>query len=116
VTANKELTTQITAQVMKQLQDIGVCERTKTMLINKCIKHMKTVMVGAIAAVEDHMGDMWGHKLMERTPQQEEIYAMWLQTRQAILDKGNTQSRLLLDVIEQLDVRDKVNTSDKKGQ
>jgi hypothetical protein len=58
---------------------------------------MRTTFVGDVARVEQHLGALWGHGLVEAqlTPSQRTWRQLWLQLRNDILTNGNNQLRAL---------------------
>jgi len=57
-------------------------------------KKFKTVMIGAIASIENNLGFLFGHnENRELTPEEEELKEIFVKIRSEILDKGNGQIR-----------------------
>ena len=58
-------------------------------------------MIGAISACEDVFGFLWGHDkpLEDKTDDEKQMYALWLELRTTILDKGNVQKRSALEEV-----------------
>lgn len=54
-------------------------------------KRIETTMIGALASIEKHFGHVWGHPNVDN----EELFAVYQELRQEILDKGNNQIRSL---------------------
>jgi len=66
---------------------------------------MRTVMIGALATIEENMGFLWRHgEKCKLTPEEEDMKRTFDKMRKEILDKGNTQSRNLHTEIEQYNV------------
>ncbi len=75
-------------------------EADKDKLQQAVIAHMKTIMIGAVAAVEEKFGVLWGNGKSSLTPNEQKLYDMFMDLRKAILDKGNTQIRTFAQTIE----------------
>lgn len=66
----------------------------KQKLIESTRKKIQTTMIGALASVEKHFGELWGHDLEGGlTPKQEKLKEVYDLLRSEILDKGNVQIR-----------------------
>lgn len=54
---------------------------------------VKTLMIGSIERIEKSFGHMWGHDKEESeiTDEEEEMYEVFMDLREAILDYGNEQ-------------------------
>ena len=54
-------------------------------------------MIGALSNIEEQFGFLWGFDISEseRTPEQKKIHDIYEDIRAKILDRGNTQIRLL---------------------
>jgi hypothetical protein len=62
---------------------------------------MKTIMIGAIASIEEKLGKLWGHgKKTELTANEQFLSDIFSELRKAILDKGNTQIRQCKQIID----------------
>lgn len=63
--------------------------------LDKCVvKKMQTIMIGALASVEQNFGFLWGYnENRELTPEEEELKDIFNKVRSEILDKGNGQVR-----------------------
>lgn len=76
-------------------------ERLKTIATKK----IRTTMIGALAAIEQHFGVFWEPEedgtLSEESKHVKQIYE---KVREEILDNGNNQIRNLLAEIDQYDV------------
>lgn len=59
------------------------------------LKHMDTIMIGALSTFERECGRLWGHNMMhsEKTDVQKHFSKIWMNIRQCILDDGNLQKR-----------------------
>lgn len=51
----------------------------------------KTIMIGAIADLEEYFGELWGHgkDLKDKTEEELEEYKNFQAARESILDRGN---------------------------
>lgn len=58
-------------------------------------RKLKTTMIGEIAKVEHFLGHLWGHGLDEKdcTDDQLDLYEIWQQCRDEMLNLGNSQLR-----------------------
>lgn len=70
-----------------------------------CDTKIQTTMIGALAAIEDALGELWNHGSKHRTSEQEEWYNIYTELRSRILDIGNTQKRNLEKDFEAVDVQ-----------
>ena len=55
---------------------------------------IRTLMIGSIDRIEDKLGDLWGHfkeEDEEITEREEELYELFMELRESILDFGNQQ-------------------------
>ena len=54
---------------------------------------IRTFMIGSIDRIERYMGHMWGHMKNEgeTTPEEDELYEMFMELREEILDFGQQQ-------------------------
>ena len=55
---------------------------------------IRTLMIGSIDRIEDKLGDLWGHFKEddeEITEREEELYELFMELRESILDFGNQQ-------------------------
>ena len=55
---------------------------------------IRTLMIGSIDRIEDKFGDLWGHfksEDEETTPEEDELYELFMELRESILDFGNQQ-------------------------
>jgi hypothetical protein len=64
--------------------------------LNKnCNRAIKTTMIGAISRFEKAFGYLWGQGKEQLTENEQKFLALWLQTRNEVLDCGNEQSRII---------------------
>lgn len=71
-------------------------------------KSLRTTMIGAVASVEKHFGYLWGHDSdHELTPQELEFKELFENLRTEILDKGNSQIRGLIPIINGFEISKK---------
>lgn len=72
-------------------------QNSKSLLKNSSSKRVKTTMIGALDVFEKYFGYMWGYGKNENELTREEAHnrLVWESARNAILDKGNNQIRLL---------------------
>tara|TARA_Y100000361_G_C10968908_1_gene242865 strand:- start:258 stop:572 length:315 start_codon:yes stop_codon:yes gene_type:complete len=74
----------------------------KRELLNKLDTRFKTVMIGSLARIEDHLGFLWGHdKDQELTEQQKKYEIIWDDLRNEILNHGNYNLREGLEDVEE---------------
>ena len=56
---------------------------------------IRTTMIGAIERIENKLGFLWGHDKQEGDPsiteEQEDLYDLFMELREDILDFGNKQ-------------------------
>jgi hypothetical protein len=83
----------------RQLNEERAQLYSKKRLINTITKKIKTTMIGAIAACEEHLGYLWGHgkPIHELNEQEQHWRVVWEELRNLILNKGNTQLRAALE-------------------
>lgn len=74
--------------------------------LNKIINtKFRTVMIGALASIEQNFGFLWGHNEHRRlTPEEQEMKDLFEKTRKEILDKGNAQARNIATELGQYEV------------
>lgn len=71
-------------------------------LIHKMETRFKTIMIGSLARIEDHLGFLWGHGSKEPlTEQQQKFLDRWDELRNEILNHGNYHLREGLEDIEE---------------
>lgn len=82
-------------QKQQQAQDDRYRERSKKRLTGIITKKIQTSFIGAIAAVEEGFGFLWGHgkKPNELTAEEKVMLEVWNSVRARILDNGNGQLR-----------------------
>ena len=80
-------------------------EKSKDRLTKNCKKKIQTTMIGALSSIEDHLGFLWGHKSDEAlSEEQEKMRQLYEELRSEILDKGNTQMRIIDSELTQYDI------------
>ncbi len=65
---------------------------------------IRTTMIGALAAIEEHLGPLWGPGEDTVIMSRMELEALYEKIRQQILDNGNNQIRNFQTELEQYDV------------
>jgi hypothetical protein len=82
-------------QKQKEAQDNKYLDRSKKRLTNIITKKIQTSFIGAIAAVEEGLGFLWGHGKSpdELTDEERQMTELWNVVRAKILDNGNGQLR-----------------------
>lgn len=91
---------QIESDSNKQFKD-----DSKTRLLKIIDTKMRTIMIGALASVENNIGFLWGHNEKRKlTTEEQQMKILFENIRKEILDKGNAQSRNLHTELEQYDV------------
>jgi len=76
-------------------------ERCRERLGKIIEKKIKTTFIGAIVAMEDFFGFLWGHDSDEPlTQEQLEFLDLWEDARTKILDNGNMQIRGVYEELE----------------
>ena len=76
-------------------------KQDKRQLLNKIETRFKTVMIGSLSRIEDHLGFLWGYDKNEKlTEQQQKFLDIWESLRNEILNHGNYHLREGLDDIE----------------
>lgn len=78
--------------------------KSKKRLKDIALKKIKTTMIGAISAIEEQFGDLWGHGQDNTTKDQEKMRSIWAEVRKKILDIGNNQMANLSSELNQYDV------------
>lgn len=76
----------------------------KDKLQNEITKNLKTVMIGAIAAIEEKFGILWGHGKNALGPNEQRLYELFLDLRKTILDNGNTQIRVCKQTLDEYEI------------
>ena len=73
--------------------------RNREKLEKDTINKLNTTMIGAIAAIEEELGFIFGHDKDARTIEEEAMYKIFRDVRSRILGLGNEQiKRFMLDV------------------
>lgn len=93
---------------MRKLSDERAQLYSKKKLMNTITKKLKTTMIGAVAACEEHLGFLWGHgKPVEELTEAEIKFRdeIWEELRTAILNKGNSQLRAAMEEIAHYSLR-----------
>lgn len=82
---------------MKRQRNERYAQQAKRSLLNYTEKQAETIMIGALAAIEDNFGFLWGHgkDYNELTENQKKIRDAWQTTRTKILDLGNSRISLI---------------------
>jgi hypothetical protein len=82
---------------MKRQRNERYAQQAKRSLFNYTEKQAETIMIGALAAIEDNFGFLWGHgkDYNELTDNQKKIRDAWQTTRTKILDLGNSRISLI---------------------
>lgn len=70
-------------------------------------KKIMTTLIGSIALVEEHFGDLWGLGVPKDQLTKEELDFLetWEELRQAMLDHGNHQKRAAMIEVEQYETK-----------
>lgn len=69
-------------------------------------KHITTVMIGAVAKMENFFGDLWGHGLEEENCSDDQLdkYEVWEQCRDEILTHGNKILNIVMSELNNFEV------------
>lgn len=80
---------------------------SKTRLERIILTKLKTSFIGAISAVENRMGHLWGidRETFELTDNQKKWNAVWEELRKTILNNGNNQIRAIQNELCQYSVK-----------
>jgi len=71
-------------------------EVSKDKLFKVAVQKIRTTMIGSLSTLEESFGFLWGfNNNEEKTEDQKRIEEIYEQARAEILDRGNTQIRLL---------------------
>ena len=91
---------------LKKLHEHNEQENAKRKLVKDIEKHIRTVMIGALAQFEVEFGVYWGHgKEKENLDTEEaEDRQRWEKVRTAILNAGNGKIRAAADDISKYTV------------
>ena len=78
----------------KQKRDDRYMDISRQKLCDLITKHLRTVMIGALADFEEAFGKIWGHNSDQPlTEQQKRVKNLWDETRSSVLDRGNAKIR-----------------------
>ena len=82
---------------LKQAREERYKEVSRDKLFKASKKKIQTTMIGALSTIEEQFGFLWGFDISEeqRTPEQKKIHEIYEEARAQILDRGNTQIRIL---------------------
>ena len=82
---------------LKQAREERYKDISRDKLFKASKKKIQTTMIGALSTIEEQFGFLWGFDISEseRTPEQKKIHDIYEDIRAKILDRGNTQIRLL---------------------
>lgn len=92
---------------------------SKKRLADNMQKKIKTTMIGALSCFEDFFGELWGiDKAEEELTKEEMDYRdLWEKVRYEVLNKGNKQSRIAVEEIEEYTIMwNKYKIEFKRGQ
>jgi len=71
-------------------------EVSKDKLFKVAVQKIRTTMIGSLSTLEETFGFLWGfNNSEEKTEDQKKLEEIYEQARAEILDRGNTQMRLL---------------------
>ena len=71
-------------------------EVSKDKLFKVAVQKIRTTMIGSLSTLEEAFGFLWGfNSNEEKTEDQKKLEEIYEQARAEILDRGNTQMRLL---------------------
>jgi hypothetical protein len=80
-------------------------QSSKDKLAQSIEKKMKTTFIGALSAMEEELGYLWGHnKNGKMTSEEREMKKVWDKIRNKVLNNGNHQYRLIEQELEQYSV------------
>jgi len=107
---NKPLSDYVKASLNKEKSEAKekeICENSKKQLVDMLEKRLKTTFIGAISSFENAFGYMWGHnkKNTDRNEHEKDMYNLWMQTRNEILNKSNVQSRAIIEDLRNYTVK-----------
>jgi len=82
---------------LKQAREERYKDISRDKLFKASKKKIQTTMIGALSTIEEQFGFLWGFDISEseRMPEQKKIHDIYEDIRAKILDRGNTQIRLL---------------------
>lgn len=83
--------------------------RDKGIFFKELSKKVTTVNIGAISQFETYFGILWGHGKYdhELTETEREWRDIWNDCRKMILDNGNSQLRLVQQLLNRYDLKSK---------
>lgn len=80
-------------------------EISKTRLTNILTRKQRTTFIGAICAIEEEFGYLWGHNSTSPlTESQKKMQFKWQRLRNKIMNNGNNQLRAVENEINQYDI------------
>lgn len=88
----------------KLREDKYMCD-SKDRLSKILKKKVVTTMIGSLSSIEKNFGFLWTNNEGELTPEQKTMYDIYQETRQEILDKGNTQAKNIDAELSQYDIK-----------
>lgn len=90
----------------RKTNDNSRTEKSKNHLLSILEKKQRTIFIGAISAIEEEFGFLWGHgkKPFDRTPEEQKWFDRWQRARTKILNNGNNQSRAIQNELKQYTV------------
>lgn len=68
-------------------------------------KKIETTMIGALASFEEHFSYLWEDEHGNYDPSKKEMYELYQQVRNEVLNKGNTQSRNMAAELSNYEVK-----------
>lgn len=82
-------------------------EKHKEYLANGIIIGFETTVVGILATLENHFGDLWGHgKHKDDLTEDEEYFRhIWNEVRGEIFQKGHKSKDITLDHLDDYSIR-----------
>jgi hypothetical protein len=78
---------------MKRQRNERYSHQAKKSLLEYIEKQAQTIMIGALASMEERFGHLWGHgkDYNELTQEEKRMRELWQSTRTRILDLGNSR-------------------------
>ena len=89
----------------KKIRDEQYALNSKDRLSKILKKKVTTTMIGALSSIEKHFGFLWEGDPDDLTEEHKVMHKIFLQVRQEILDKGNTQAKNIDAELAQYDVK-----------
>lgn len=83
---------------------VDYSEESKKRLFAILEKKIKTTMIGALQAIEDEFGFLWGKDKRELTDVEIKMAEMYKNLRKRILDNGNNQIQAVRNELEQYNI------------